>query len=322
MLQGKDQKFRPWGIYLEACKNIAVEGIYMKHSAFWMQRYLNCDYLKFTNLTIFNHSNLNNDGIDIDGCHSVVIANCIIDSSDDAIVLKSESLRACEDIVISNCILSSHATALKLGTGSVGGFKRIAIDNIVIRKSKATEMIHTMKAWGGICGIDIENVDGGVLEDVLINNIIIDGTNTPLFIKLGNRNSTWDGKPDAVPGILQNVRISNLTARNCGMVSSSITGYPGQNVKNIHLSNIDISVTGNTDPADTTLLVPEYADRYPYNRMFQTELPSYGFYIRHAENVTFENIKLYFDVIDIRPALVLVVVMDMLISGLESQKPD
>ncbi|MFV0268975.1 MAG: hypothetical protein ACK5HT_17755, partial [Draconibacterium sp.] len=135
------------------------------------------------------------------------------------------------------------------------------------------------------------------------------------------RNSTWDGKPDAVSGILQNVRISNLTARNCGMVSSSITGYPGQNVKNIHLSNIDISVTGNTDPADTTLLVPEYSDKYPYNRMFQTELPSYGFYIRHAENITLENIKLNFEGKDIRPALVLDDVQDMLISGLEAQKP-
>ncbi len=322
IFQGKEQNLRPWGIYLEACKNITVEGIYMKHSAFWMQRYFNCDYLKITNLTIFNHSNLNSDGIDIDGCHSVVVDNCIVDSSDDAIVLKSEGVRACEDIVISNCVLSSHATALKLGTGSVGGFKRIAINNIVIRPSKATEMIHVMKAWGGICGIDIENVDGGVLEDVFLNNIIIDGPRTPLFIKLGNRNSTWEGKPEAVPGVLRNVRITNLTARNCGMVSSSITGYPGQNVKNIHLSNIDISVTGNTDPADTTTVVPEFSDQYPYNRMFGTELPSYGFYIRHAENIMMENVTLSYEGNDIRPALVLDDTKKIRILGLEAKEPD
>ena len=84
----EDKKYysRPFGIYMIACKNIIVEGIEMKNSPFWMQRYLNCDFLRLKDLTVYNHSNLNNDGIDIDGCHNVFVSNCLIDASDDALV--------------------------------------------------------------------------------------------------------------------------------------------------------------------------------------------------------------------------------------------
>ena len=318
IFQKKSKYQRPFGIYLVACKNICIDGIFMKNSAFWMQRYFHCDYLKIQNITVFNHCNNNNDGIDIDGCHNVLVDNCIVDASDDALVLKSEGLRNCQDITINNCILGSFATPLKFGTSSIGGYKRININNIVIRPSKSKEMHHEMKAWGGLSGIDIENVDGGILEDILISNVVIDSVQTPLFIKLGNRNSTWEGKSEAVPGIIRNIKINNLIARNCGQISSSITGYPGNYVKDIHLSNIHISVKGNDNLADTTTIVAERSNSYPYNRMFKTNLPSYGFYLRHVNNITFENVTLKVKDKEVRSAFVLDDAKNVSIKGLDA----
>ena len=296
--------FRPFGIYLEDCRNITVEGITMKASGFWMQRYFYCDNIKLSNLTIYNHSNKNNDGIDIDGCHNVTVDNCFIDSSDDALVLKSEGLRTCEDIVITNCVLSSHATPLKCGTGSLGGFKRIAISNIVIRPSKSKEMNHPLNAWGGLSGIDLLCVDGGIMEDIVINNVVMDSVETPIFIKLGNRNSGWEGKPEATPGRVSNIKISNIVARESGAISSAITGYPGNYVENVQLSDIYVSVRGSDNPADTVTNVTENAGGYPFNRMFGSNLPSYGFYVRHAKNITFDNVEMAIENSEVRPAMV------------------
>ncbi len=296
--------FRPFGIYLEDCSDIMVEGIYMKSSGFWMQRYFNCNNIKLSNLTIYNHSNRNNDGIDLDGCHNVTVDNCFIDTSDDALVLKSEGLRTCEDVVITNCILSSHATPLKFGTGSLGGFKRIAVSNIVIRPSKSKVMEHVLNAWGGLSGIDLLCVDGGIMEDIVINNVVMDSVETPIFIKLGNRHSTWEGKPETTPGRISNIKISNIIARESGAISSAITGYPGNYVENVQLSDIYISVRGSHNPADTATNIKENAGGYPYNRMFESNLPSYGFYVRHAKNITFDNVEMAIENTEVRPAMV------------------
>ncbi len=296
--------FRPFGIYLEDCSDITVEGITMKASGFWMQRYFYCDNIRLSNLNIYNHSNKNNDGIDLDGCHNVTIDNCLIDASDDALVLKSEGLRTCEDIVIINCVLSSHATPLKCGTGSLGGFKRIAISNIVIRPSKSKEMNHPLNAWGGLSGIDLLCVDGGVMEDIVINNVVMDSVETPIFIKLGNRHSGWDGKSETTPGRISNIKISNVIARESGAISSAITGYPGNYVENVQISDVYISVRGSDNPADTTTNVRENAGGYPFNRMFGSNLPSYGFYVRHAKNISFDNVEMAVENTEVRPAMV------------------
>ncbi len=320
----EDNKYyeRPFGIHLVSCKNITVSGIKMRNSAFWMQRYFYCDNIVLSDLDIYNHVNKNNDGIDIDGCHNVRIDNCIIDSSDDALVLKSEGLRTCEDIAITNCILSSHATPLKCGTGSLGGFKRITISNIVIRPSRSEIMMHPLNAWGGLSGIDLLCVDGGKMEDILINNVVMDSVETPIFIKLGNRHDTWLGKPETTRGSVSNIMISNVTARKSGPISSAITGYPGNKVKNVQLSNIYISVRGIDNLADTTTDVRENAGGYPFNRMFGSNLPSYGFYVRHAENIIFDRITLAKEGKEVRPAIYLEDVLHVELDDVNAEAPD
>ena len=50
--------------------------------------------------------------------------------------------------------------------------------------------------------------------------------------------------------------------------------------------------------------VPEEVDGYPEFSMFG-ELPAWGFYIRHANNITFRNVKMRLADSDYRPAFVL-----------------
>ncbi|RZM28201.1 MAG: hypothetical protein EOO88_09900 [Pedobacter sp.] len=100
---------RPYGLLIESCRNITISGIKMQHSAMWMQRYVNCDFLKITGVTVFNHANWNNDGVDIDDCHNVVISDCIIDADDDALCFKSEGDRGVKNVVVTNCILAMLA---------------------------------------------------------------------------------------------------------------------------------------------------------------------------------------------------------------------
>lgn len=126
---------RPHLIRFICSRNITVKDITLKNSGCWMQHYLACDNVYLRGLKIFNRDNYNNDAVDLDGCHEVVVSDIISDTDDDGITLKSTSPRLCENIVINNCIVSSHCNAIKLGTETTGGFKNINISNCVVKPS-------------------------------------------------------------------------------------------------------------------------------------------------------------------------------------------
>ncbi len=317
-----DSPDRPFGIQMVNCRNITVSGITMRNSAYWMQRYFHCDNLRFEDLYIFNHCNLNNDGLDIDGCHKVVVTGCVIDASDDALVFKSEGMRTCEDVVVSNCVLRSQASALKWGTGSVGGFRFFTVSNCVIRPSEARVMNHPLGSWAGLVGIDMGNVDGGIMEDILVQNIVVDSIETPIFIRLGKRNARNFAGEDSFPdGVSRNIQLSNITGSAAGKISCAITAYAGNYIQNLSLTNISFSFPGGGTEEDVSDEVPDAAQSYPINRMFNTNLPSYGFYFRHIRGLYMSNVKMSLRSDDSRPAIVLDDVHDMTMRDIYPQKP-
>jgi len=320
----KDDSYsvRPYLIWMIQCKNVRTEGVRLRNSALWMQHYLACDQLYIHNIDVFNHCNKNNDMIDVDGCHDVRISDCVGDSDDDGITLKSTSGRGNENIVITNCLLSSHCNALKMGTESNSGFKNVSVSNIVIRPSKVTDNSIEGNP-NGHTGIALEEVDGGVLDGVVISNIHIDGPACPIFIRLGNRGRPFNEghKIDHV-GALQNISISNVIATGAQRVGCSITGIPGNPVRNIRLSHIRIEFEGDGKVEDVIRKIPEKEKSYPEYDMFGF-LPSYGFYIRHAENIHFDDIQLVTKNKDPRPAIYLSDISDAGFDQLQlSSSPD
>ena len=152
---------RPYGLYFIDSHDVRVSDVTLESSAFWMLRVYRCDDIALRGLRIFNHANTNNDGIDLVDCHRVTVSDCVIDSSDDALCLKSESPRGCQDIVITNCIVSSTASYIKFGTAGFGGFERIAVSNCVLRPTRAPENIHALYIDEGITGLSMMSPDWG-----------------------------------------------------------------------------------------------------------------------------------------------------------------
>jgi polygalacturonase len=115
-----DDPNRPFGLWIVRGRNLRVEGVEMRSSAFWMQNYEDCDHVRISGIRVFNHANLNDDGLDLTDCQNVIVSDAEIDSTDDALCLKSHGNRGTPDVVIGNCVLATHASAFKMGTASVG----------------------------------------------------------------------------------------------------------------------------------------------------------------------------------------------------------
>lgn len=302
---------RPRNILFISCKHVRVEGIRMLNAGIWNQHYLNCEDVVVDKVNVYNHANRNNDGIDIDGCRRFTLSNSIFDTDDDGIVLKSTGPAGCEDVVITNCIVSSHCNAIKAGTESTGGFRNIAISNCVVKPSVDTHPTYGVP--GGVTALSLEIVDGGVMDGVSISNIAIEGTECPLYVRLGNRARKYNAAaPEPPVGIMRNIVIDNVVAHHTGNFCSSITGIPGHAIENLSLSNIQFFNIGGATAAVAIDAVPEDEKGYPQPT---GELPSSGLFIRHAANVQVHGMLLGSDQDDARPPVVAVDVDGLAVEG-------
>ncbi|MGM9735664.1 MAG: TIM barrel protein [Candidatus Cryptobacteroides sp.] len=303
---GPKSIFRIYAVNFEHCTGIRVSDVEIVNASFWTLRLDDCDFASIRGVRIHSVSYFNNDGIDIDG-RNITVSDCIIDCIDDGICLKSYYRdKPCENISISNCIVSSNCNAIKFGTASRGGFRNIVVSNCIIKAPSQNDYFDYKKYivpgvtdnYTNNSGIALELVDGGVLEQVVISGITMYNTLTPFFIRLGKRRTD-------VPGTLSNVSISNITASSNSLMTSSITGIPERDVEGIRFSHIVLNCPGGGRKSHIDRTIPEAENTYPENKIFGADLPAYGFYVRHARNISFEDIHFNLMSLDERPPFVL-----------------
>ena len=294
-------KFRPYLVRLIECKEVNLEGITFENGAMWTVHLLACENIRCSNVKINSRCNRNNDGIDIDSCENVIVSDCHIVSGDDSIVLKSTSPKPCKNITITNCILSSLCNALKMGTESNGGFQNISISNCTIYDTR-------------ISGVTIQTVDGGITENIVINNICMQNVSNPIFIRLGNRaRPCCPGQSVTSVGTMKTIILTNIIATGADSIGCPISGLPNHYIEELTLRDINLSFKG---AVEKQIDVPEEKeDAYPEYRMFGT-LPAYGFFVRHVKNIHMENITIHTGEKDIRPALFLTDVQTPVISNI------
>ena len=305
---------RPHLLRFIQSEDITVKDITLKNSGCWMQHYLACNRLRIDGIKVFNRNNYNNDALDIDGCHDVIVKGIMADSDDDGITLKSTSPRLCENVRISDCVVSSHCNAVKLGTETNGGFRNINISGIVVKPSE-DQKEKFFGQWIGSSAISLEIVDGGVLENVNVTDFTVEGTESPIFIRLGNRGrgylSGGANMETIVPidhvGRIDGVHLDNIQIRNAGSMGCSITGLPDYPVQHVSLSNISLHHKGGVKAEQLTEIYDSIANEkekaYPEATMWGN-LPAKGFFVRHARNVQFSNIKVETEQPDARPDFV------------------
>ena len=298
---------RPHLLRFIQSRDITVKDVTLKNSGCWMQHYLACDRVIIDGIKVFNRNNYNNDALDLDGCHDVIVRGMMADSDDDAITLKSTSPRLCENITISDCVVSSHCNAIKLGTETNGGFRNINIHGIVVKPSY-DQNEKFFGQWIGSSAISLEIVDGGTMENVNVADITVEGTESPIFIRLANRGRGWrDGQVVDHVGRINGIRLSNIQIHNAGPMGCSITGLEGHPVENVWLSDITLHHRGGVTAGDLQQIADSLRDEkekeYPEATTWGN-LPAKAFFVRHARNVNFNNVTVLTDQPDARPEFV------------------
>ncbi|HVS71846.1 MAG TPA: glycosyl hydrolase family 28-related protein [Phycisphaerae bacterium] len=311
-------------IALKLCKGVTLRDITIFHGGHFAILTTGVDLLTIDNVTI----DTNRDGMDIDCCRNVMVSNCRINSpQDDGLCPKSTFAlgenRITENMVITNCEVSGfqegtlldgtmkpyirngvHAGTgrIKMGTESNGGFRNITISNCTFRSCR---------------GLALEEVDGGILENVAISNItMMDVYGYPIYITTGQRNRGPDVKG---PSILRNVTISHVVATGVESTSGiQITGLPQQPIENLRLEDIRIHFNGGGTKEQAERVPPELDKGYPEPSRVGV-MPAYGVFARHVKDLELANFRLTFEQPDYRPIIAAADVHGLEIDNLKAQ---
>jgi hypothetical protein len=234
----------PRMVLLLRCRDVRIEGLSFVGSPSWTINPYACERLVIDGVYIASslREGVWADGIDPDGCRDVRIANCTIETGDDAIVFYSSDIWGpalpCEKITVMNCRLSSASSALKFCDGNKNCVRDVTVDNCVISDSNR--------------GIAFMTFDGGFVSDVVLANLVIEcrrfdwywwGDGDPIHFMVRRRIEELHPEltqDEPAAGAIRNVTIANVIARGRG--TSLLQGRPDSPIEGVRLQGVRLHV--------------------------------------------------------------------------------
>ena len=292
-------------VWICSCEEVTISNIIIEGALDWTL-VLDCSRkVQIRDLVINGNRHVaNTDGIDIMGCSHVGIGHCFISCADDGICIKSPrsrehdgidikdcqaKMRGTRDIRISDCTVVSVMNAFKIGTETYFDIEDVRLEHCRFMLPDIFP--------GTVSGISIESADGSHVRNIEIRDVEMDRVCCPLFICLNKRNKygSGDDRERRTHGAIEHVTIERIDAQEVE-VPGIITGFRDMGedgisegrVKDIHIRELCAVYRDNQEELHPEQTVYENVRDYPENNAFG-DVPAYGLYIRHGENVTVED---------------------------------
>jgi len=206
---------RPNFVVTINCTNVLMEGFTITNGPMWTIQPIYSENVIIRNVT-FKTYGPNGDGIDPDSCRNMLIENCLFDTDDDAIAIKSgrdsdgwRVNKPCENIVVKGCRFGLGKACdgvVSIGSEMSGGVRNIYIHDCTFTKTGRGVRIKSRRGRGGIVeNVWLENLTmNSVDDDALLLNSFYEGgldptSNTaPLFRNINVKNLVCNGTEEAI----------------------------------------------------------------------------------------------------------------------------
>lgn len=234
---GPGSWLRPNFIQPYRCKNVLIEGVTILHSPMWEVHPVLCENVTVRGLAIHSHGT-NNDGCDPESCRNVLIENCVFDTGDDCIAIKSgrngDGRRVAvptENVIVRNCVMKDGHGGVVLGSECTGGIRNVFVENCEMDSPHLDRALRFKN----------NAVRGGVLENVFMRNVRIGRVaEAVLTIDLLYE----EGAKGPFKPVVRNVHLDNVTSTHSPRVMY-VRGFEGAVIDGLHIS--DSTFTGITE---------------------------------------------------------------------------
>ena len=171
---------RPNMVRINNCKRVLIEGITLENSPAWTTHIVMSAQIVVRGLKVKNPWwGTNTDAIDLESCTNALLEDCIFDTGDDGITIKSgrdEDGRKrgvpTQNVIIKNCTVYRSHGGFVVGSEMSGGVKNIYVSDCTFIGSDIGLRFKTVRGRGGMVeNIYVHNVN---MKDIVSEAILFD----------------------------------------------------------------------------------------------------------------------------------------------------
>ncbi len=243
---GDKGTLRPNFIVPYRCKNILIEDVKIINSPMWEIVPELSSNVTVRGVEIHSHGP-NNDGCDPESSRDVLIENCIFDTGDDCIAIKSgkdaDGRRVnvpSENIIIRNCTMMDGHGGVVLGSENSGSIRNVFAENNKMDSPNLQRALRlkTNAGRGGVLenvfmrNCEVGQVSDSILTIDLVYSRITSGPFVPTVRNVLMQNVTSKKAPRVLSvvgiekSIIENIRIEDCTFR--GVEGADILTHSGE----------------------------------------------------------------------------------------------
>ena len=199
---------RPPFVSFMNCTSALIEGVYITNSPFWVIHPIFCQDLIVRGVRINSHGP-NNDGCDPESCKNVLIENCVFDTGDDCIAIKSGRNNdgrkwniPSENIVVRRCQMKDGHGGVVVGSEISGGYRNLYVEDCEMDSPNLDRVVR----------IKTNACRGGVIENLFVRNVRVNECNEAVM----RINLLYEPNEDcnaAFPPVVRNVYLSTITSQ-------------------------------------------------------------------------------------------------------------
>lgn len=149
-------------------------------------------------------------------------------------------------------------------------------------------------------------LDGGDVENIVIEDITIERAWSPIFLRLEDRGRVRPGDLKPAPGNLRRCAMTRISGHDCGPRGSYLLSVPEKPIEDILLADIHITQTASRKPVTDESAIPDLRGVYPDAHMIDAigDAPASALWARHVHGLTLSDYHIT-TADDPRPAYVL-----------------
>jgi len=285
---------RPHLLRINNCKKVLIEGITFENSPFWTTHFVLSSDITIRGLKVKNPwYGTNTDAVDLESCKNVWMEDCVFDTGDDGITIKSgrdEDGRkrgvATENVYVRNCTVYHAHGGFVVGSEMSGGVKNIYVEDCNFIGSDIGLRFKTVRGRGGV----VENIYAKNIrmKDIPGEAILFDmyyAAVDPAVVSTDKRvpvNAIAQPITVATP-IFRNVVFDNIIC-NGAAKAVFIRGIPEMPVQNIQFNNLLIQ-------ADEGIEIQEAKNLVFNNTSIYTKKTDPLVYILNAADCKFNKLQ-------------------------------
>jgi len=242
---GEGKFLRPNFFQPYRSKNILVEGVSIRNSPMWELNPVLCQNITVRGVKISSHGP-NNDGCDPESSKDVLVEQCVFDTGDDCIAIKSGRNRdgrrihvPAENIIVRDCTMKDGHGGVSLGSEGSGGIRNIFVDKC---RMDSPHLNYAMR-------IKTNTWRGGVTENVYFTNTTVGEVSDSVLdvTYFYPENQDREGRGGPFEPVIRNVTLDHITAQKSKR-AVTLRGYEQWPVREIRLLNCSFN---NVAEADT-----------------------------------------------------------------------